>query len=177
MFRLSMVKSLAVMSLMLPLCVQAGTTVYKVKNPDGSVSYSDEPVENAVKMDVEPVTTVPALQYKDIPAAAKETVESKAAYTELDIVSPGHDTAFYSGNGVLNISTKLSPELKKGHQYLFTLDGKTIATQSAGSLTVDLVDRGTHTVTVSVVDRQLKTLISAASTFTIHRPKISRPSN
>lgn len=156
---------------------QGTTTVYKIKNPDGSVSYSDQPQDDAEVMNVEPISTVPAFQASDIPSASKELAEdTKAIYTELDIVNPGHDTAFYSGNGQVTISTKLTPALRKGHQFQFRLDGQNLATQTSGSYTVPLVDRGTHTLVVSVVDRNLKTLISKSSTFTIHRPKISRPS-
>lgn len=157
---------------------QGTTTVYKIKNPDGSVSYSDQPESNAEVMQVEPISTVPALRMEDVSDVSRErAAESKAIYSAFEITSPGHDTAFYSGNGQLSVTTKLTPALKRGHQYQFRLDGQTISTQKSGALVIPLVHRGTHTLSVAVLDQNLKTLISAASTFTIHRPKISRPAN
>lgn len=167
---------LPAMLLVSAMVLAESTTVYKTVNPDGSITYSDQPSGYAEKLEVQPVPTVPAIKVprKTFSASNKETKRS-GTYTSLEILSPGHDTAFYSGNGDVNVSVLLEPALSNGHQFQYSLDGRVVATQAASSLMLNTLDRGTHSVSVAVIDRESKVVLSRSSTFTVHRPSVNRP--
>lgn len=156
--------------------LSAATTVYKVKNPDGSISYSDQPQDNAEVMQVEPVPTVPAVPvdrslYDSKPA---EDVATGNAYKSFAITSPVNDEAFHSPEGVVEIRVALEPVLKDSHTLEYWLDGALHQRTQAPAVQLNNVDRGTHTVQVKILDGTGKVIENRSSTFTIHRP-IARP--
>lgn len=157
------------------MSTQAATTVYKVKNPDGSISYSDQPQDNAEMMQVEPVPTVPAVPVNLAPANSPEEDTSTAqAYRNFAIVAPGNNEAFHSPQGTVEIRVALDPTLQDGHMLEYWLDGKLHQSSQAHALQLTNVDRGTHTVQVKIVDTSGVVLENRSSSFTVHRP-IARP--
>lgn len=145
------------------------TTVYKVTKPDGSISYSDQPQSNAVTLEVEPVPTIPALKPSPISFSSAPTDDS-FLYQSLVISAPIDRSALHSGTGDITVSTILEPSLRAEDKLRFLLDGAEVALQKGASLLLTSLNRGTHTITVQVIDPQNKALISASSQFTVHRP-------
>lgn len=157
------------------MSTHAATTVYKIKNPDGSISYSDQPQENAEVMQVEPVPTVPAVPVYLAPENVSEEDTSTAeAYRSFVIVAPGNNEAFHSPQGTVEIRVALEPSLQDGHMLEYWIDGKLHQSSQAHALQLSNVDRGTHTVQVKIVDTSGVVLENRSSTFTVHRP-IARP--
>ena len=152
----------------------AATPVYKKVMPDGSISYSDEAQEDAEVMMVEPVPTVPA--FKAPPREASNEVaeepKPKNFYASVTITSPTHDSAFNSGSGTVDIQFRTNPSLIRGHRFKIFLDSQIVGEQTENSLTLTNVDRGTHQVSVHIVDQAGSVLKSATNTFTLHRPVI-----
>ena len=145
------------------------TTVYKVTHPDGSVTYSDQAQTNAVTMEVAPVATIPA--YKAPTQMRAMTQDPNAVtYESITIISPSNNSAFHSGSGNVDISTKIEPALNGDDLIRFSLDGVEVASQTGTTLQLNNVYRGTHTITVDVIDSNKNVLISTSSQFTIHRP-------
>lgn len=150
------------------------TTVYKVINPDGSISYSDQAQSNAVKLDVAPVPTIPA--YKPITDKLAPSSDSNKStpYESFTILNPANGTTFHSGSGNISVSTKLEPSLKPEDQIRFLLDDSEVKVSSASSIQLNNIDRGTHSITAQVIDQSSNTLISTTNQFTIHRPIAKR---
>lgn len=156
--------------------LNAATTVYKVKNPDGTISYSDQPQDNAEVMQVEPVPTVPAVPV-DRSLYDSKPVDDDAsanAYSSFVITSPANDQAFQSPEGIVEIRVALEPSLQDSHTLEYWFDGNLHQSTQAPAVQLNNVDRGTHTVQVKIVDGTGKVIENRSSTFTIHRP-IARP--
>ncbi|GEM_PF-1832013 len=146
------------------------TTVYKKTMPDGSVAYSDQPSQSAKSMEVAPIPTIPAIETNR--SFERQTSEKTGdqTYETLAVSSPENKSAFYSGDGSMNISVSLSPKLKPSHLMQFILDGAVVATQKSTALSLSRVDRGTHSLQINIINSAGKIVQSTQSSFTIHRP-------
>ena len=154
------------------------TTVYKVIAEDGSISFSDEEQSGAESVQIKPVTTMPAIditQNKALSPTPKNKLQ-KNYYQDLRIISPANNTAFNSGGGIVQVVVQAKPSLRKGDLFELQLDGTVIGSQSDTSFSLSGVNRGTHILTLKIKDRQQKTLKTAVSTITVHRP-IARPAS
>lgn len=154
----------------------SATKVYKKVMPDGSISYSDEAQDDAEVLNVEPVPTVPA--FKAPPSESKPEVKTeekpKNFYASLTILSPENDTAFNSGSGTVEVKFKNNPSLIRGHKYKIFLGSLLLSEQTENSFVTSNVDRGTHQLSVHIVDQAGRVLKSATNTFTLHRPVIRK---
>lgn len=146
------------------------TTVYKAIAKDGSISFSDEAEHGSEAITVKPIATIPAMDIKQNKTLNPQKTSSAEPYQSLTIVSPGNDTALNSGSGNVQVVVKSIPGLRRGHLFSLELDGVTASTQQANTFTLNAVDRGTHTLTIKILDSQQQTLKAAISTMTIHRP-------
>lgn len=156
------------------LTTNAATTVYKVKNPDGSISYSDQPQDNAEVMQVEPVPTVPAVPVNMAPANTPEQETEATAYSNFAIVAPASNEAFHSPEGTVEIRVTLEPSLQGDHTLEYWLDGKLHQSTQAKALQLNNVNRGTHSIQIKIVDSAGAVLDTRSASFTVHRP-IARP--
>lgn len=165
----SIVSSLFLLALTIGL--SGATKVYKTVNPDGSISFSDEPSEHSETIEVQDATTVPALK---LPPSSTNTQQAdtttKELYRSLKILSPSNDSAFHSGSGTVNISFTSSPELRPSHIYKIFIDNQLVGEQRTTSLIVDNVFRGTHQLSVQISDASGKIIKSSSISFTMHRP-------
>lgn len=152
------------------------TTVYKIKNPDGSVSYSDQPQDNAEVMQVEPVPTIPAIPVnRDAPDASAEPVESGLAYSIFQIKSPVNGSAFPSPEGSVEVNVVIEPSLHGDHTFEYWLNGTMKQSSQSTALELSDIERGTHTLQVRIIDSSGKAIDSRTSSFTVHRPMVKRP--
>jgi len=148
------------------------TTVYKAVSKDGSISFSDEAQKGSEAITVKPVTTIPAIdvkQNKNLTTQQKQTTEY---YKSLSIISPANDTAFNTGSGNVQVIVQSEPQLRKRDSFVLELDGTVVSTQRERTFNIKNVDRGTHTLSIKIINPNKKTLKAAISTMTIHRPII-----
>ncbi|MDX1452823.1 MAG: hypothetical protein R3183_09715 [Oleiphilaceae bacterium] len=160
-----------------PLSEQARaetTRVYKTVHPDGSVSYSDQPSKKAQAMDVQPVETVPAFKAPASSSSRSQpSVTSPAQeYTQLTILNPSHDSAFWAGDGKVDITLEAQPGLRPKHQFRILLDGNARLQTQKTQISLTNIDRGIHQLTVEIIDENGETLKRAQNTFTLHRPSL-----
>lgn len=171
-------KALSYLALVLfTLNANANTTVYKKVMPDGSISFSDEAQSGAETIEVGPVTTVPAItpQLNEITDSPNESsADVTSGYTSLSITTPSHNSAFNSGSGTVDISVSASPSLRNSDRFKFFLGRELLSEQQGTTLTINNVSRGSHELSVHIVDRSGKVLKTTTNTFTIHRPKVKR---
>ena len=145
--------------------------IYKITNPDGSVSFSDQPADNA-----EAISTQPIQQYssphkaKNTPKQQKKTVEKPkkeqkpTSYSKLEIISPKNDSAVRANDGTVTITVKTSPPLNRqqGDKIQIFLNGTPAAPPAAStSFTLTNLNRGTHSISASLKNAQGTTLLNA----------------
>ena len=157
----------------------AKTTVYKVVNPDGSVSFSDQPGASSEILQIESVPTIPALSPQKINNADSQQRDAQVntpatSYQSLSIVSPADQSAFNSGSGDVSVLLELSPGLANGHEIELRLNNKVVKRGSQTQFTLPAVDRGTHTLQARIISPAGEVLKEAYSSFTLHRPSILR---
>lgn len=143
-------------------------TVYKTVDENGNVIFTDKPSEEAEKVKIQDLENTidnpnPA-KYK--PSAPKSDAVS-FSYESLTVTSPENGAGIRSNNGSVSISLSIEPNIRPGHKVIIMMDGKQVGTGFAVSL--QNVDRGTHTITAKVVDGEGKSLISTSSSFSLLR--------
>jgi hypothetical protein len=166
-------------SLILPLglllaCSTVMADVYRWVDDAGNVIYSDTARDGAEKIQLNETTVVPALK----PQRRKRVTERKAenafaGYDSVRITSPANEETLRNTTGV-NVTVEVVPALQSGDQLQLYFDGKAYGKPSSRTnFTVSEVERGSHDLSVAVLDvsgRQLKR--SDTSVFFTHRRSI-----
>lgn len=142
--------------------------IYKSVDEKGVPSFSDTQTEGAEKITVEPVNVQPIPTPSTPPSTiSAQPSEPNYRYTKLDIISPENEASLRDEHKIL-LQVALEPGLKKGHQIEFLDNGQPL--QAAGqSASMELVnfDRGTHTLSARVIDKNGKVL-KTSSPVTVH---------
>ena len=161
--------SLAIFSVNFILfCVgNAQAEIYTCKDAKGNTVYTDSPggCANAEEVEVDTLPTLiptkPLANSNSNRSTKKE--EDKNPYTELVITSPSNDATVRDNQGNLTINFRASPALqsRKGHKYVVTVNGAEVYSGTSTITALKNVDRGTHSISVKVVDANGSTKISA----------------
>lgn len=155
----------------------AGAEVYRSVDEDGNIIYTDKPSPNAEEIRIDPIQTIEAPDIEPFKYTPPADPAGKSIYTKLEIISPENDAAIRSNEGNISISAVVQPGLNisAGHQLVLIMDGNEVST---GGPQFDLtnIDRGTHTVTVAIKDKQGKTVMqSSPVSFTVLRAAVKPP--
>jgi hypothetical protein len=137
---------------------QSGTTLYRWVDADGVVHYSDQPHDGAEKIKVakpQSYSAPPVPRAQPLPSARGAGVPASATqYTRVEFLSPASDAVYTNTDGRVDYAVAVEPALGPGHQIWILLDGQRVdgagPAATAGSLTG--LDRGSHTLTVEIVD-------------------------
>ncbi|MEM9603964.1 MAG: DUF4124 domain-containing protein [Pseudomonadota bacterium] len=175
---------------------QALATVYSYRDADGNLVYTDEPQGTQATEVVLPdnLTVLPALRQaepdvSDEDAAsdgtwvswgsesgatvAPEAQEVSAVVPDVEILSPTAGEAYWSGGGALQVTVSVSPGLGADQELAVLLDGRELARGRANVLTLQGVDRGSHTLRVDVRDgADQRVATSGERTVHVLRPSI-----
>lgn len=174
-----MIKRLLLLLLLLGPAGPGLAAVYKWVDEQGNVVYSDQPRPGAEQVKVPPVSTYPAPPLPPRTAGADAPKAPAPAYTQVSIVQPSHDSTVRNNAGVVVISALLEPPLRSdlGHQIVLSMDGEPVGEPGpTTAIQLSNVDRGTHTLQVSVVDDAGEVLASSEpSTFHMRRVSIQHP--
>jgi hypothetical protein len=160
--------------------VASATQVYKWVDEKGVTHYSDQPHENAAKVDVrEPQTYSsqrgPPVAVAQQPASSTGDTQS-GAYQSCSLAQPTPDQVFLASYSV-TVTVNTVPSLRPGDRVIVTLDGRprTDLASSGTSITISPVDRGTHSVEVTIQDPSGRTVCqSASNTFHVRQPTVNR---
>jgi len=158
--------------------------VYKSVDANGNVIFTDVPDDNAeeVIIDIAPSYTAPEILP---PITAEElSPEAEPQFEELaipryrvSISSPAQNEAIHNPESV-TVTAKVSPTLNvlRADKLVFKLDGKAIGTPQTGTESILTgLERGSHILLVSVVDKNGKVIKSSKSVlFHIHRRSVAR---
>ena len=163
--------------LLLPALCSA--EIYKWVDSAGVTHFSDQRPANqkAEKLDIKPsdISVMRSDGGATQPATPKPRADAKPPYQSIKITSPGNDQAVRANDGVVKVRCQVTPALdtRHHHKLRFVIDGKPLG--SVGTtcdLTLNALDRGTHTVAVEIIDKQGKTLLRSA-THSFHVKRVS----
>ena len=153
--------------------------VYKWVDKDGVVHYSSQPpVDNAKPAKLPPIQTYkggtnPSLSKFAKPAAgAAPGARMSGPASNIEVVTPSHDETFRGGERVVPVAVMVTPQLAEGQKLIYLLDGTPASAPTTDtSFALTGVDRGTHTVSVTLIDERGETLgTSAGVTFHMKPP-------
>ncbi len=191
--RASVVLALALVSLVMSSGLLAATKIYRTVDENGNVVFTDVPPRNdqslqtkTVELDslnsYEPVgeTILRSPDGRELWIIEDETDEEEepvaANYQFLGIISPTNDATIRDNAGNLRIAAKISPELRPGHRLRLLLDGSPRQTSRNPDFYLSNVDRGTHQLSVQVLDEAGTVLFtSPASVVHLMRHSVLGP--
>jgi len=159
--------------------VATAATVYKWVDDDGVTHYSDQPHENAQKVQLKAPQTYTAPQTPAVPAQPFPQTQQKQApvYQSCGFSEPMEDQV-YMNTSTVTAGVTTQPQVRPGDTAIVTLDGQRVpgVPANGGQFTISPVDRGTHSIQVSVQDPTGATVCSSAAvTFHVRQPSLQSP--
>ena len=148
-------------------------TVYKTVDAEGNAVFSDAPSAGAEEIKVKEAQTINPPKARSFKLSPPEDNSKKFNYTKLVIINPENESTIHGGEGNVNITVTLEPELTEMDVMVLYLDGKEMLSGKAPQFLLTNVDRGTHSISVAVknkLDKELKR--SAKVTFHVRRTSI-----
>ena len=165
--------------------LSAHAGVYKKIDEDGNVSFSDVPtskdqkqinIDQPMTYESKPITpkTPPSSEESETFKATETGTETETKYETLSINAPTDDQNLRENAGNVAVSLSSQPDLDRNakHQYILYLDGKKISESQSNTTSLPNIDRGTHTLSAEIVDKEQNTLIKSDS-ITFHLQRVS----
>jgi hypothetical protein len=157
------------------VCTAALATTYRWVDADGVVHYSDTPGPGAKKIDLPEAQTYRA---PPAPAVSAPAVSVKpGTYQSCAIAQPASEATLFETESV-TVSVSLQPGLRTGDTLNVSFDGRIIAPSAPDALDfrVSPIDRGAHTVSVTVRDADNKAVCTSVPiTFYVRQPSVLTP--
>lgn len=159
----------------------ASGQIFRTVDANGNVVFTDiPPVDRSGQTPSTAVTVPPTNTVPAPPAAAARTndtpaLSTEAPYTAVNVVSPADGDTIRDNAGNVRIEAATTPPLRADQRLLLILNGTQSAVEAVnGVFQLSNVDRGSHTVSVRVVDRDGRTIIeSRTTTFHLMRATVS----
>lgn len=158
----------AILCFAAPLTAAAAGEIFKVVNPDGSITYTDQkPAPNAQPVELKPLSVVETdIQVPEKAAAGDEAAQAeptqrdlKRMYRDFRITQPAQEETFWgTGNQVL-VSWGASEPLAEGMRVILYVNGEAQDAPAEGSVALTL-DRGEHQVYAVLRDAGNRRLVS-----------------
>lgn len=143
-------------------CSPAIAGIYKWVDADGKPHYSDQ-AQNGSE-EVKLPTTITYTPTTPANNTDKQGPENPPVYSQVSIVQPKMNETLHSNTGDVQVGITIVPGLQRGDTFTIYLDGKEVRkgiTQTSVNLTN--VDRGSHTLKVTVFDKNGVSIISSKS--------------
>lgn len=167
------VRILLITLVTLALAPAAMAEIYKVVNPDGSITYTDQrPASGAEPVDLPPLSVVEtdidtsAITDRAAAAEAKEPTlrDLRRQFGDFRITQPQPEETFWGTGNTVTVAWGASQPLPEGFDVSLYVDGARMAAPDGGSTTLTL-DRGEHTVYAELRDSRRR-LITTTPTVT-----------
>ena len=160
--------------LLLLLVSSAQGEMYKHKDAEGVTVYSDVPAEGATPIVTPEGNTIKLPKYVAKKKPAKESSDSE--YSTFIIVSPENDSTVRENSGSVTIALSLTPELntESGHSISAFVNGiKAVSNSASLAITINNINRGSHSIYAVVTDAEGNNLIQSNS-INIHLKQFSK---
>lgn len=145
-------------------------SVYKTIDKDGNIIFTDRPSDDAEEIKLQELQTIKnpnPTTYSPPPKTKSE--KSENVYRRLLITNPADGSGLRDNAGNVTVSVSVEPGLRPGHKMVIAMDGQEISNGAGLSVSLQNVDRGTHSITATVVDGEGKSMLSASSSFSLLR--------
>lgn len=149
--------------------------VYKWTDSSGEVHFSDTPRSGAEKVDLPEVQTYSSPPIPPAPVETSSTDESdQATYKKITIVQPQDQATIRNNEGSVAVAVQLEPGLKAGDKFQLIYDGTSLGQpQTTPVFTVKGIYRGSHTLSVQVLDSKNNVLITSQTiTIFMHQSRV-----
>ncbi len=156
------------------LCAQA-SEIYKSRDKDGNIVFSDKPDSKSEQVVLPPINTVPANPGSHTTHHPRPRSQQEAPAYDLHIISPRDGVIISPEQRDLAIAVGLNQPLQEGQWLLYYMDGELLEESQSTSILVREVPRGARSFTVELVTAQGVPLARSQSvTANVMRP-IARP--
>ena len=133
--------------------------VYMTVDEDGNKTFTDHASDDAEKIDVKEVITIPGMK-NPVPISQKEP-EAIDPYSQLLITHPKNDETYFRSEGEFIIQVQVVPRIRISDKISYYLDGNLVQTGRSTSFGIDELDRGTHSLSVSILGTDGSVIISS----------------
>ena len=162
-----------------PKAISTGDNIYTWIDKNGDRIYSDVPREGAELMEIKKGTdyTPPDIT-PNFSTMQPKVVTSVIAYNHFEIVSPANNATLRDNNGTIQVALDIRPKLFTGHNITLEIDGNKISKTGSQIITLNNIDRGTHSLVAHIFGTDGKPIISTQQvTIFLHRAIIRTPNN
>jgi hypothetical protein len=158
----------------------AADTIYKQTDNNGNIVYTDTPQKNTQTIII-PSETTPSISSAPAappahtsavigaptPATGDTATETRVTYTTFALISPA-DQETFQNQRLIPVKVLIEPKLQTGDKTQLYVDGKPYGDPAEGSdLTVNQLDRGSHTLSAVIVDTG-NLILKSTNTITIN---------
>ncbi|MEQ3697552.1 MAG: DUF4124 domain-containing protein [Pseudomonadales bacterium] len=155
----------------------ASADIYKYRDANGNIVYSDTPVEGAERVDIvvyNPATPgeSPAT-IESTPNNPHSTSSDEPITYSLAITSPVHDSTVPMGQETLSVNLALTPSAPVDTTYRLLANGSPIAQGNQSSFVLEQLYRGELVLTAEAIDTEGNVLATAVA-VTVHVKRASR---
>jgi uncharacterized protein DUF4124 len=161
----------------------AQSAIYKTTDADGNVVFTDVPPKDDAKSveltqgnSYRPATTTPA---NTAPVGADEAEENAedvpaAGYDKIAITSPVHDEALRENTGNISVNVSMNPALdtSAGHRVQVLVDGQVAGEAASATVSLQNIDRGTHSLVAQVIDAN-NSVLASSDAVVVHLQRYS----
>lgn len=151
----------------------AGKKIYKVRDEEGNVTFTDEPPSGQDSEEVQ-LQEGNEMRMESVPMPSRpepeEEKKEEIAY-ELKVTSPENDGVLRHPTEPVPVKYNVKPALKSGHKVQLLHNGEVLEGKA-----LEWPIRGQHQVSVRVVDADGNVVSkSEPNTFFVHRPSKQLP--
>lgn len=172
---------LPLLVLFLAAFAHAQAEVYRWKDADGNVIFSDKPHDGAQIIELGPTTVIPG-EPASPPADTGNETEAGASqptsYQSIAVVAPADDETLRDQQAVA-VDVAIDPPLhtERGHRVVLYVDGVAVDEPAdSPHFTLPGMARGSHQLAAAVVDAAGVELIrSTATVFHLHKTSVADP--
>ena len=146
--------------------------VFRVKQPDGTILFTDVPPTGAPAQQIEvpPLNTTAPLASPTGGSTQATGGAAETGYSTFRITRPGNDESIRDNAGSVNVDLSLEPKLRSGDKIDLFLDGQSIGGGKSTAITLTDMDRGSHSIR-AVVKNSAGEVVARSNTvtFTLQR--------
>jgi hypothetical protein len=150
--------------------------VWKWRDANGVVHYSDQPVAGAEPVRVQNSSTyTPPVSSTASGAASSSSSAAIPSYTNVEIWKPSAETTIANSGGLVSVGVRVEPGLAQEHRLALYLDGRLVPGFPEKGTEYDLTDveRGAHTLVLAVLDAKGSQLtLSSSVQFYVQQPSV-----
>ena len=149
------------------IALPTSAQVFTYVDPQGNRVFTDQPKPgNATRVPLVKSNRMAANPTSAVPLSAEDSPEVKAPfhYDLVRILVPEPDATIRSNSGEIIVSVTSEPGLQRAHRYRLLLDGQPTAKPGLSPVfPLSNIDRGSHTLSVEILDEQGRIVERTAS--------------